>query len=418
MASLTTAMIIPLSEVTFTFQISNMAAVGNRPKNAPPPRKPSPVRGGPEEELTFRQKLEEIKRQRTAGESGQTNIPIQNRMSRPEEPVVAKQVQTLTGVKTFLQSFGDWVEVVSAKSGKVYYYNKRTMVNQWTKPEAWLAEEVRLNPPLPEDIPPPPEPPLPAAEEQPPPPPSEEGMAGISNPAKIKMKLKGKKKLLGAKKKLKKQLAKIKNEEEEAEANLPLAYQKNAPKTEEDSSCGEDEEEEGDDGDKKRKLAMSDAFDTVDDDDTEATKLAKLDSKDEIGHIDIRLPPPLAGPSSALGAFTLGVAPAGPPIFTEPPPPPSIFRKFDRTVAGPERALALHQGSAAALAYQNISKVPESQVLYGEQASLMSSTSLATGGIGNPTHFTEYNLPCCLRRCKFPKEQVSHAGMVHSSFPL
>ena len=130
-----------------------MAAVGNR-KTAPPPRKPSPERGV-SEELTFRQKLEEIKRERTAGGGGQppgeTNraIDLQNRMNRSEEPVIAKQVQTLTGVKTFLKSFADWVEVVS-RSGKVYYYNKKTLVNQWTKPVEWLAEEVRLNPPLPE----------------------------------------------------------------------------------------------------------------------------------------------------------------------------------------------------------------------------------------------------------------------------
>ena len=131
-----------------------MAAVGNR-KTAPPPRKPSPERGITEE-LTFRQKLEEIKRQRSAAggvhpPETKSSADLRNRMNRPEEPVIAKQVQTLTGVKTFLKSFGDWVEVVS-KSGKVYYYNKKTLVNQWTKPVEWLAEEVRLNPPLPEVV--------------------------------------------------------------------------------------------------------------------------------------------------------------------------------------------------------------------------------------------------------------------------
>ena len=127
-----------------------MAAVGSR-KTAPPPRKPSPERGGTEE-LTFRQKLDEIKRQRSSGSGIAAEAPsedLRSRMNRPEEPLVAKQVQTLTGMKTFLKSFGDWVEVVS-KSGKVYYYNKKSLVNQWTKPVEWLAEEVRLNPPLPQ----------------------------------------------------------------------------------------------------------------------------------------------------------------------------------------------------------------------------------------------------------------------------
>ena len=54
-------------------------------------------------------------------------------------------MMTTSGVKTFLKSHGDWVEVVSG-SGKVYYYNKRSLVNQWHKPAEWLAEEERLDP--------------------------------------------------------------------------------------------------------------------------------------------------------------------------------------------------------------------------------------------------------------------------------
>merc|ERR1719270_2145267 len=78
-----------------------------------------------------------------------------------EPNVVPKTVKTINGYKTFLKSFGDWVEVVS-KSGKVYYYNKRSLVNQWKKPEEWLKEEERLNSvseiPIPELPPLPPEP--------------------------------------------------------------------------------------------------------------------------------------------------------------------------------------------------------------------------------------------------------------------
>ena len=50
---------------------------------------------------------------------------------------------TVSGVKTFLKSYKDWVEVVSG-SGKIYYYNKRSLVNQWKKPAEWLEEEERL----------------------------------------------------------------------------------------------------------------------------------------------------------------------------------------------------------------------------------------------------------------------------------
>ena len=51
---------------------------------------------------------------------------------------------TVSGVKTFLKSYKDWVEVVSG-SGKIYYYNKRSLVNQWKKPAEWLEEEEFLS---------------------------------------------------------------------------------------------------------------------------------------------------------------------------------------------------------------------------------------------------------------------------------
>ena len=56
-------------------------------------------------------------------------------------------MMTTSGVKTFLKCHGDWMQVVSG-SGKVYYYNKRSLVNQWHKPAEWLAEEEQLDPPL------------------------------------------------------------------------------------------------------------------------------------------------------------------------------------------------------------------------------------------------------------------------------
>jgi hypothetical protein len=201
------------------------------------------------------------------------------------------------------------------------------------------------------------------------------------------MKLKVKKKVIGKKK----QQLLIKKAE--AEDSLPLAYQTSGARAPTGYSSSEEDEE-----DKKRQLAMSDAFDAPDEDDDEPahSKLAKLDAKDELGHIDIKLPPP-EGPAVAA---TAGAVDGGATESQQQ----QTYRKFDRTVTGPERALALHQGSAAALAFQNIRKVPEARVLYGDQTQVSISTT--TTGIGNPTFFTEYNLPCCLRRCKFPKEQV------------
>ena len=114
-------------------------------------RRPSPTRSDDRSvEQTFQQKLEEIKRQRLGGSSK----PEECSYKQSANGVVPKTVKTVNGVKTFLKTFGDWVEVVS-KSGKVYYYNKRSLVNQWRKPEEWLAEEERLNapPPLPPDPP-------------------------------------------------------------------------------------------------------------------------------------------------------------------------------------------------------------------------------------------------------------------------
>ena len=75
------------------------------------------------------------------------------------------------------------------------------------------------------------------------------------------------------------------------------------------------------------------------------------------------------------------------------------------------------KGSAAEQAYQNLSKLPE----YNGDAMMMAVNNPPQGGslmsgsmlagsaekmTGNMTYFTDYNIPCCLRRCKFPKEQV------------
>ena len=74
---------------------------------------------------------------------------------------------------------------------------------------------------------------------------------------------------------------------------------------------------------------------------------------------------------------------------------------FNPNLPGLERANKLVAGTAAHLAFQNISKVPENTAIYGEGV-----MSLNKSQTGSDTFFTEYNLPCCLRRCKFPKKQV------------
>jgi len=330
-----------------------MSLLGN--KRGAIVRKPSPPRDDSEVEQTFQQKLEEIKRMRMVAKP-------EDRPSNPPLPpdvvgdVVPQKVLTVTGYKTFLKSFGDWVEVVS-KSGKVYFYNKRTLVNQWKKPDEWAKEEERLNappPPLPPDLP-----------NQPPPP---------DDKLKLKLKMKTKKKV---KKRLK-----------NADSHLPLAYQKNGKRQE--SSSDEDE--------KKPKLTIDNAFDDPDAAEEEP-KLAKLDPQDEIGHIK---PDPVAEePKNSITVSCEDKDTASENKVDEAlKKDPKDCRKFDPRISGPERAENLIDGCAAALAFKNISSLPEATALYGEN-----SAPAPSNMTGNPTFFTEYNLPCCLKRCKFPKEQ-------------
>ena len=359
---------------------------GVRKRTAPPPRKASPPRGdgAPEVEDTFKQKLAEIKRMRSSALSssaGSSSGPATKasgstellQRASNETPIIPKQVMTLSGVKTFLKAFGPWVEVVS-KSGKVYYYNKKSQANQWKKPDEWAEEEKRLNsiaappqPPPETDQPPlPPEPPVA-------PPPSTAPNVQPVKP-KVKLKLKAKKKVLAKKKK--------------AELKLPLAYQKNPVNKLLETS---DEETE----DSKEKLTIENAFeDPESGGDDDKAKLVKLDKQDEIGHIKL---PESDDPAAVKPVSTDNKAVAD--SKTEPPlPPPPSGTVLS---AGPDRANNLRKGSAAELAFQNISKVSEAKAIYGNGAENLSSTVT-----GNPTFFTEYNLPCCIKRCKFPKEQV------------
>ena len=327
-----------------------MSMIGN--KRLATVRKPSPSRDDAAVEETFQSKLEEIKRMRMQNkpEECPINRPVPADSLQASRSGEAKTVMTVNGAKTFLKSFLDWVEVVS-KSGKVYYYNKRTLVNQWKKPECWQEEEERLNAPPP---PPPPLPPPPETPDQPQPQPPDD---------RLRLKLMTLKKI-----------QRLKN----PEANLPLAYQKSKKRLDDSSS---DEEETK----RPQKLTVETAFEDPDQEDqSRDQKLAKLDPEDEIGHLKPQ--PIIEEPNSKTD-----------PVHDDSPQPSRRdCRKFDPKVSGPERAENLIEGCAAQLAYKNISRVPSLQT---------SDTSLASPG--NPTYFTEYNLPCCLRRCKFPKEQVS-----------
>ena len=277
------------------------------------------------------------------------------------------QVMTVSGVKTFLKSYKDWVEVVSG-SGKIYYYNKRSLVNQWKKPAEWVEEEKRLNPPLP---PPPPQSAPPPPPEPPAPPPP------MDDKLRLNLNLKGKKK--------------VKKRVKNPEGHLPLAYQKTAKRTADSSS---DEEE------KSKKLTIDNAFEDPDAAEN-GQKLAKLDPQDEIGHLR---PAPVI--ETKLDLTTAGNEPqevttALPNNGLEPDSKKDQKdgRKFDPRISGPERAENLQDGCAAALAFKNITLLPEATALYGEN-----TASAPAALTGNPTYFTEYNLPCCLKRCRFPKE--------------
>lgn len=101
-------------------------------------RKASPPR--PESEDTFRKKLDEIKRMRQK----QTNEP---------------KTKVVVNGKPALEVQGDWALFFSASKGKKYYFNLKTLVNQWTKPDGWIGGEEAKPKPQTSARPPSPQPP-------------------------------------------------------------------------------------------------------------------------------------------------------------------------------------------------------------------------------------------------------------------
>ena len=94
-------------------------------------RKASPPR--PQAEDTFRRKLEEIKKMR--------QLQSNQNFEKPKKKVV------ING-KPAMDVQGDWA-LFSSSSGKKYFFNLKTLTNQWTKPTDWIDENDAKNPPLP-----------------------------------------------------------------------------------------------------------------------------------------------------------------------------------------------------------------------------------------------------------------------------
>jgi len=155
---------------------------------------------------------------------------------------------------------------------------------------------------------------------------------------------------------------------------------------------------------KKSKLTVENAFEDPDAAES-GPKLAKLDPQDEIGHLK---PEPVIETKVVVDSSVTNdtESEVKPPEETtdkkeaEAKKDQKDCRKFDPRISGPERAENLQEGCAAALAFKNITILPEATALYGEN-----NAPTPAGLTGNPTYFTEYNLPCCLKRCRFPKEQ-------------
>ena len=110
----------PSAQSQFLHDTVNTMNPNNKAKQV---RKASPPRQ--ESEDTFRKKLEEIKRQR---------------LKQSSEP----KTKVIVNGKPALEVQGDWALFFSASKNKKYYFNLKTLVNQWTKPEGWIGgEEVR-----------------------------------------------------------------------------------------------------------------------------------------------------------------------------------------------------------------------------------------------------------------------------------
>jgi hypothetical protein len=159
---------------------------GPKPRN-PSARKPSPPRpDGSDAEKTFQQKLDEIKRLR----ANTSTIPA-------PEP---ERRRVIVNGKPSLAISGDWA-LFASSSGRQYYFNLKSLVNQWHRPPEWCdattkntsakGNEAKATPPLP--------PQSSSGNNRPPPPPQPtqaalEASNGSGHPTTFKMKIKSKSK--------------------------------------------------------------------------------------------------------------------------------------------------------------------------------------------------------------------------------
>merc|ERR1711874_126263 len=112
----------------------NMSLKDPNPNKSKLVRKPSPTR--PEAEDAFRRKLEEIKKIRQKQNNNADNKPVRKKVVVNGKPALDVQ--------------GDWA-LFSSSSGKKYFFNLKTMTNQWSKPAEWIEEgqNPSSQPPLP-----------------------------------------------------------------------------------------------------------------------------------------------------------------------------------------------------------------------------------------------------------------------------
>lgn len=139
-------------------------------------RKPSPPRPGQTDaEKTFLQKLEEIKRMRAST----TPAPV------------AERRRVIVNGKPSLAISGDWA-LFASSSGRQYYFNLKTLVNQWHRPPEWCDVLAGISAGG-SDPPPPPNQTSVAGSDRPPPPPLPQPDASNGGSA-FKMKIKNKSK--------------------------------------------------------------------------------------------------------------------------------------------------------------------------------------------------------------------------------
>jgi len=309
-------------------------------------RKASPPR--PEAEDTFRRKLEEIKKIRQK----------QNNNSSAKKKVIVNG-------KPALDVQGEWALFQSSK-GRKYFFNLKTLENQWTKPASWI-EEGQVNKS---------QPPLPRSSSDQPPLPQDQNGSSTN----------GANKNPGFKMKIKKGSSKVKKKKNVNKGAAPPPL---PPLPDEDPK------------DKLPKAYM----DFSDDDDGETcAKLPKLNEEDyketEESWIDNYQPyESMFEPDETSSSAAVGYNPTS--SNSLPPPPNPLADRYDSSVPPPPVPVPVLPDPALAAVLAAKAMI-ESQL---PPPSATPGITSANALLNNATWLTDYNLPACLSRCKFPKTQ-------------